>query len=202
MDKKARTTLTYNHSAIDLAKKFDTGKPRKEDIAKAFDLRGKKNPLVLEIGSGSGRDAKEILKNTERYIGIDIAEHMIEISKKKAPKGRFIHADVERFSFPKRLDIIFAFDSLLHICIHALEKFFQNAHKHLAKDGIVYISMKTGPYHEETHVDCYGIRTFYFYEMEEVEETAKELFDVVYKENRDFDDEERFVMALKKKELC
>jgi SAM-dependent methyltransferase len=202
MDKKTRTTFTYNHSAKDFAKMFDTGKPRSRDINNAFELRGKKNPLVLEVGSGSGRDAKEILKQTNRYIGIDIAEHMVEIAKKKVPKGRFIQADIESFVYPKRLDIIFAFDSLLHICVHALEKFFQNAHTNLNKDGIIYISMKTGPYHEETHVDCYGIRTFYFYEMEEVETLTAELFDIVYQEERSFDDEARFVMAFKKKEVC
>jgi SAM-dependent methyltransferase len=198
MDKKTRTSFTYNHSAEAFAKIFDTGKPRKEDIKAAFALRGKDNPLVLEVGCGSGRDAKEIMKKTDRYIGIDVAENMIKMCEKKVPDGRFYHADIESFSFPKRLDIVFAFDSLLHICIHALEKFFQTAHANLNKGGIVYISMKTGPYHEETHVDCYGIRTFYFYEPEEIKALTNGLFKTVFEEARQFDEQERFVMAFKK----
>ena len=36
------------------------------DLEETFNLVGKKNPKVLEIGCGNGRDAREIIKRTKK----------------------------------------------------------------------------------------------------------------------------------------
>ena len=88
---------------------------RVSDIDETFNLFSKSNPSVLEIGCGNGRDAAEICKRTNKYLGLDIAEKFIEIARQKVPQGRFEIADVETYDFPQNLDIVFAFASPLRV---------------------------------------------------------------------------------------
>ncbi len=81
MDLKKQTIETYNKSVPALAKKFANFGPCIEDINRGFSCISKSNPNVLEIGCGYGREAKEILRLTDRYLGVDISETMIEMAK-------------------------------------------------------------------------------------------------------------------------
>ena len=89
MNKKLQTIETYNKSAKQLADKFDSLGTYAVDIEEVFDLVKKANPKVLEIGCANGRDALEILKRTNDYIGIDIAEQLIDIARRKIPRAKF-----------------------------------------------------------------------------------------------------------------
>jgi len=84
-----QTLHTYNKSAKQLADKFAGIGSRKADVKRAFELRGKANPRVLELGCGDGRDAKEILKGTKNYAGIDYSSELIELARAKNPKTKF-----------------------------------------------------------------------------------------------------------------
>ena len=175
MDEKKRQTVnTYNRNAEALANKFDDLPVRLSDIDETFDLVKKKNPKVLEIGCGNGRDAVEICKRTNDYLGVDISEKLIRLARKKVPQGKFEVADIETFAFPPNLNIIFAFASLVHSPKEALSRTFDEIHDALDSGGVFRLSMKWNDrYSEVTKEDEFGIRTYFFYSLEDIKELGR-----------------------------
>lgn len=169
MDKKKQTIQTYNKSARRLAAKFDSQDARVHDLEEVFRLVSKDNPKVLEIGCGNGRDAKEILKYTNDYLGIDVSEEMIGLAQSNNPQGKFKVADAERYEYPKRLDIVFAFASLIHSDERHVERILCNLFMVMNSGGIVRLSLKYGnEYREITKEDEFGIRTYYLFSDENI----------------------------------
>ena len=146
-----------------MAEKFQGIGDRISDVEKAFLILDKSNPSVLEIGCGDGRDAKEIVTRTDKYLGIDVSSSMIELAEAHVPNATFRVVDVETFEFPAGLDIIFAFASLLHSDRTAVNDILRRAYKSLNGSGIFFISLKRDEYQSKIKKDEFGIRTFYFY---------------------------------------
>jgi len=164
-----------------MARKFSSLGARYADIKQACDLCKKKNLKVVELGCGNGRDAAEILKFTNDYLGIDISRSMIEIAKKTTPKARFEVADLESFEFEKGIDIIFAFAALLHSKKEDLKKMFLRATKALNSNGLFFISLKFGKYREFSKDDEFGTRTYYYYTPEDIEKIAGKSYKTIFK---------------------
>lgn len=185
MNKKEQTVATYNATALSMAKKFHNLGARTSDISETFKLIDKKNPVVFEIGCGSGRDAAEICKYTKNYLGIDISEKFVEIARKEAPEGLFKVADVENYTFPQELDIIFAFASLLHVPKESLRKVLKQGYEALNTGGVIRISLKySDTYQEVTKEDEFGIRTYFFYSQTDMRELL-EKFTIIKNEIND-----------------
>lgn len=171
--KKQQTIDTYNKTASLMTEKFNGLGARIDDIQETFKLITKENPSVLEIGCGNGRDALEIIKYTNNYLGIDISNRFIEIAKEKAPLGKFEIADIEYYTFPNNIDIIFAFASLIHVQKESLKTVFKNMYNSLSDGGVIRISMKNNDiYKEVTKEDEFGTRTYYLYSKKDIEELA------------------------------
>lgn len=178
MNDRQRTIDTYNKSAEELAAYFQGIGARKQDINKAFELMGsKENPLVIEIGCGDGRDAAEITKRTNNYVGFDISEGMIKVAKRNLPKAQFEVSDAMDFIFPHDTDLVFAFASILHLDKEELSILFQRIEKVLKPGGIIYISTKYMPeYTSSIKKDTHGERLFYFYNSDLIKEIAGKNF--------------------------
>lgn len=199
LDKKQRTTDLYNKGAKFFAEKFNSFGIRIEDIERGFSYIKKENPKVLEIGCGNGRDAKEILKFTSDYLGIDISSELIKIAKKNIPEGNFEIADVENFIFPKKIDIIFSFASLLHSDKNKVQDILNRASNALNERGIFYISLKYGDYREATKkYKEFGVKTFYFYTPELMEEMARNNYEKIYTDTQELRGEKWFTIILRK----
>ncbi len=72
---------------------------------------------VLELGAGTGRVAKALLKQDIAYTGIDNSKIFIDYSKKqiKDDNAKFIIADMADFNINKKFDLIFIpFNTFLH----------------------------------------------------------------------------------------
>jgi trans-aconitate methyltransferase len=174
MDKKQETIDTYNRSARGLADKFNAQGARAADIEETFRVVTKSNPKVLEIGCGNGRDAEEILKRTNDYLGMDISEQLINIAKENVPGGHFKVADIEGFQFSENFDIIFAFASLIHVPKESLKKILERSYASLNNGGVMRISLKySDAYMETTKEDKFGVRTYYLYSQSDIQELAK-----------------------------
>lgn len=199
MDKKTETVRTYNSAAAAMARKFDDIGARVQDIEKGFSYVQTDTPKVLEIGCGNGRDAKEILKKTNDYLGVDISEPMVQIAREHAPEGRFQVADIEVFSFPKNIDLIFSFASLLHSTREKVKAILKNAHEALSDNGVFFISLKYDEYHESSKTDEFGTRTYYFYTPEIVRELAGEKYSVIAEDTQNLRGQKWFTIILKKK---
>ncbi|MDD3190442.1 MAG: class I SAM-dependent methyltransferase [Candidatus Pacebacteria bacterium] len=173
MNKKTQTINTYSDSAESLAEKFYGLGARVDDIQEIFDLVQKKNPRVLEIGCCNGRDAKEIIKHTDDYLGIDISAKMIELAHQKVPTANFQIADIENYIFPEKLDVVFAFASLIHAPKKVLKNILSEALTALNNNGIIRLSMKyADTYTEITKKDEFGVRTYYLYSEEDIASLA------------------------------
>jgi SAM-dependent methyltransferase len=171
MSKKQQTIDTYNATAERMSEKFKSQGARVSDINETFALCGKENPIVLEIGCGSGRDAAEICKRTNSYLGVDISEEFIKIAQRDVPNGKFIVADIENFEFPTKLDIVFAFASLLHVPKESLRAILKKTFDALNTGGVIRISLKYADFYQEsTKRDEFGIRTYYLYSQEDLRE--------------------------------
>jgi SAM-dependent methyltransferase len=174
MDKKQQTIDTYNATAAQMAARFDS-LGTYSDIGEVIALSGRVDPVVLEIGCGNGRDAKEICKYTKNYTGIDISKNFIQLAKQNVPGATFLVADVEVFEFQKSIDIVFAFASLIHVPKGSLKKILERIHVALNPGGLVRVSLKySDAYEEVTKTDEYGARTYYHYSLDDVAELTRQ----------------------------
>jgi trans-aconitate methyltransferase len=183
MNKKLETQKTYNNGAKILAEKFNKIGSRIKNIRKAFSyFKNKKDLNILEIGCGNGRDAKDILKYSKNYTGIDFSKEMIKLSKEYLPNTNFIIADIEKFTIPQNLDLIFAFASLLHLNKDSFKKVLNKIYKKLNRNGAIYISMKYSKrYKEVIKKDDFGKRYFYYYSEKNLEKISKEIgYELLY----------------------
>ncbi|MCC2631341.1 MAG: methyltransferase type 12 [Patescibacteria group bacterium] len=199
MDKKSQTVQTYDGTAHLMAKKFEAMGARIADIEQGFSFVETTGPFVLEIGCGNGREAEEILKRTSRYLGIDISKSFVGLAKERLPGADIRVADVEAFAFPKDLDIVFAFASLLHSDREALRMVLKQVRDALSANGIFYISLKRDDYCEELKTDEFGTRTFYYYQPEDIIILAGEGYGVVYQEFQNRLGQDWFTLVLKKR---
>lgn len=177
---KKLTIQTYNDSALELAEYFRGIGSRVGDIEKAFNLCGKPNPDVLEIGCGDGRDAKEIVARTNSYLGFDISEGLLQLAQEYVPEANFVVADAIDFDYGNnRFDVVFAFASLLHLDKDELRSIFKKIHAALRDNGILYLSLKqSNKYKEELKKDKFGSRIFYFYNPELIDSLASWGFEI------------------------
>lgn len=191
---------TYDKSAKQLAEYFKGIGPRVKDIKYALELAGNpKNARVIEIGCGDGRDAKEIVKLVDWYEGIDPSAGLLEIAKKDLPNANFVAADALTYIYPKDIDVVYAFASLLHVNKEDLLMVFDKVFKSLKKDGIFYISLKEREeYTEEIKKDKFGERMFYFYNADIIKKIALDKFSSIYENSQIHGDTKWFTIALKK----
>lgn len=118
----SREVAARQHRAFtQLLEQARFGKPRLdfEVAARAIEESGMADPLVVEVGCGSGYYCEALpllLKRPVRYIGIDYATEMTALAGSSYPSFSFVTADALRL--PLRTgscDILFSGTSLMHI---------------------------------------------------------------------------------------
>jgi len=139
-----KTTLeTYNVIAEGWAQEHSGGDFwRKElNIFKELLPTGR----VLEIGSGGGRDAKELIALGYDYTGTDISSRFLEIAKRENPTGSFFLQSVYDLSFPGiQFDGFWVAAVLLHIPKKNIDSALQKIRAVVKNGGIGFIAIKKG----------------------------------------------------------
>jgi SAM-dependent methyltransferase len=103
----------------------------------------KKNGLILDVGSGSGRDSMAFSSKGYRVIAIDNSEKMVNATQQLANVD--VHLmDVLDLNFDEKFDGIWASASLLHIPRDLLVQSILTLLDHLKHDGILYMSFQCG----------------------------------------------------------
>jgi SAM-dependent methyltransferase len=194
------TIATYDVSAVEMAEKFKGIGSRASDVSRAFELVGAPdNESVIEIGCGDGRDACEIVKYTDNYIGIDPSVGLLELARNRRLGATFVQADALSFNYPTEVDIVFAFASLLHVSKGDLRQVFAKIQTSLRHAGIAYISLKERTeYTSEIQSDEFGQRLFYYYTVPDVQEAAGSGFQTVYEDHQHIGKTDWFTLALQK----
>lgn len=181
-DLRQQTIDIYNNQAEGLAKKYRSMPPRVKDIALALELAGKpEHARVLEIGCAAGRDAEEIVQKADWYMGIDVAEELIKLARRRLPEATFLVADAAHFEYPDNLDVVIAFASLIHLDESELKTLYKKMAAALRQGGVLYQSLKYSPeYHSEVFTDEFGPRQYYFYNLDLIKELAGPGFEVAH----------------------
>lgn len=200
MDWTTQTIETYDKSAKELAEYFNGIGARVEDIERGLLLaKVGRAARVVEIGCGDGRDAEEIVKRTTWYEGFDPSEGLLEIARKRLPQSSFVKANALTYHYPDKLDVIYAFASLLHVNKIDMETALAKAAAALRKGGVLYVSLKERPaYQEEIKEDQYGKRMFYYYTPELLAEIAGDTFNAVHETHQTIGHTDWFTLALQK----
>ncbi len=180
MDLKAMTIATYDASADYFAKRFSAFPTRTLHIEKALALLGpRKHIRAFELGCGYGRDGAAIAERVEWYAGIDASKTFIAMAQKNYPSLDCTVADLETYAFPPKLDLIFAFATLLHVSPEAVRDVFRRAHEAMTEGGIFFASFQEGK-GEDARNEPTGLRLFHLYTPEAIRDLAGPGFEDVH----------------------
>lgn len=142
-DPKKITIESYDATAKEYAQ-LVAGMFLKNEI-EIFVSHLSKNSLILDLGCGSGRDAKIFTEKGYRVIGIDLSKKLLEIAQRTAPKAEFRLMDILKLDFPDNyFDGIWAAGSLPHIPKKDIPAAITQIHRVLKKGRILFISLKEG----------------------------------------------------------
>lgn len=103
----------------------------------------KKNAKILDVGSGSGRDACYFQKNEYQVTALEPSKNLCrEIQKVFC--GETVCLDIQNYRPTERYDAIWACASLIHLQEKEVLYFFDKIDLYLKENGIVYIFGKNG----------------------------------------------------------
>jgi len=100
------------------------------------------NSYVLDIGSGTGQHVNKLTTQGYKSIGMDKSKDMIEISKKKFPKCKYIKGDVlKTMTFENST---YSHITCLYFTIYYIDnkrQFFENCHAWLEPGGYLILHL-------------------------------------------------------------
>ena len=103
----------------------------------------KKGAKILDVGSGSGRDACYFQKQGYQVTALEPSKNLCgEI--RKVFSGEIVCSDIQNYQPAERYDGIWACASLIHLQEEEVLQFFEKIDQYLDDNGIIYISGKNG----------------------------------------------------------
>lgn len=170
-----------------------------ENIAKVFSYITKTNPKVVEIGCGDGKDAEEIIKYTNDYLGIDMSEEFIKIAKKRLPSANLILADLEEYEYESNIDVFYASAVILHSDKDSVSDLLNKLTDKLNVGGVIFISSKLGEYQRKEIIVQDNIKINFLYTPEIIKSMLKSNMEVIWEEKYEIVGQEWFKMIIQKK---
>ena len=104
-----------------LLRQMYTGTPREDflALASAVEMTGLADPLIIEVGCGSGWNFEVLtylLNRPVRYIGVDYSSPMIALAGRSYPDAAFVVGDAALLPFHDRAcDILLSGTVLMHL---------------------------------------------------------------------------------------
>ena len=103
----------------------------------------KKGAKILDVGSGSGRDACYFQKQGYQVTALEPSNNLCR-EIRKVFSGKIICSDIQNYRPTERYDGIWACASLIHLQEEEVLCFFRKIDMYLNDNGIVYASGKSG----------------------------------------------------------
>jgi ubiquinone/menaquinone biosynthesis C-methylase UbiE len=121
---------------------------------------------LLEIGSGGGVEAHELLKETTyNYVGIDISPTLLATAQQRNPSAKFMEASVYNLPFTAgSFDAFWAAAVFLHVPKNRMDEAFVSLTTVLKPGACGFISLKAG---EGEHVENETNRFFSYFTTQE-----------------------------------
>ena len=101
------------------------------------------NGEILDLGCGSGRDAKHFIDKGYEVTALDLSPVLAEKASKYIGQ-KVIVGDMKDLDYKDRFIGIWACASLLHLTESEVLETVKRCHKALKKDGVLYASFKYG----------------------------------------------------------
>lgn len=98
---------------------------------------------ILDLGSGSGRDACYFQKHGYQVTALEPSENLCK-EIEKVFSGEIVCSDIRNYQPAVRYDGIWACASLLHLREEEVLRFFEKIDLYLKNNGIIYVSGKNG----------------------------------------------------------
>lgn len=163
------TIDSYNQNASVFAQSRDKETAWQEELQKlkTYQSSGK----VLDIGSGSGRAARDLIRLGYEYVGVDFSDGLLKESRKNNPGVQFLKQSVYDLDFPQNsFDLFWACAVLLHMPKDKIDSALQSIRRVMKKGATGCITLKKGEGEKFVEGDHSGIgykRFFSFYQEEE-----------------------------------
>ncbi len=137
-----KTIEAYDRNAAGWVSSHDTDNFYDEEykIFNKFLPNGK----ILEIGSGSGRDATRLLALGYSYVGIDPAKKLLQIARKREPNAEFLINDIYSMKFKHKFDGFWCTAVVLHIPRIRIVEALSLIAAQIKTNGIGFITTKQG----------------------------------------------------------
>lgn len=103
----------------------------------------KNGDKILDVGSGSGRDACYFQKRGYQVTALEPSKNLCR-EIRKVFSGEIVCSDIQRYQPTERYDGIWACASVIHLQQEEVLQFFLKIDQYLNDNGIVYISGKNG----------------------------------------------------------
>lgn len=164
MDKFTQATInTYNQTAEEYAK--NVALLHHSEVATAFLTNlPEDNINILDLGCGSGRDAKIFSEEGYRVTGVDLSARMIQVASAAAPFAKFKQMDMRKLEFNNEtFGGIWAVASLLHLPKKDLTQCLHECNRVLKKEGLLYVGVKVGKGEQFEPDTRYGKDAYKFY---------------------------------------
>ena len=103
----------------------------------------KKGAKILDVGSGSGRDACYFQKQGYQVTALEPSKNL-DREIRKVFSGELVCSDIQNYRTTERYDGIWACASLIHLQEEEVLHFFEKIDLYLEDSGIIYVSGKNG----------------------------------------------------------
>lgn len=110
---------------------------------KRFLPRLRKHAGILDVGSGSGRDACYFQKQGYQVTALEPSKNLCR-EIQKIFSGEIVCSDIQSYQPDQHFDGIWACASLLHLQEKEILHFFEKIDLYLNNNGIIYLSGKNG----------------------------------------------------------
>ncbi|MBU1167255.1 methyltransferase domain-containing protein [Patescibacteria group bacterium] len=175
---------------------YDKTAKEYDEWARGFDMSNeyrqfkeylvKDSGKILDVGCGSGRDARALFDMGYDVVGIDLSDNMLKLAKLKAPAAKFIRMDFrDLFLENDYFDGFWANATLFLVAETDLKKATQELYRVTKKGGVGFISFKEGEGEVKKEIDGLAkIQLLYSYS--ELREIMKEVgFKVLMTERKE-----------------
>jgi len=112
---------------------------------RAFAAKLMKGSRVLDVGCAGGRDASFFAEKGFQVTGIDTSKTLLQIARKRVPRGKFIFMDARKLLFsPQSFNAIWANAVLLHLQRKDIPGVLRRFSAVLVPDGFLHVRVKLG----------------------------------------------------------
>lgn len=123
---------------------------------------------ILELGTGPGIHAEQIIKAGYDYLGTDISQGLLKVAKERNPNAILLQKSIYDLDFPENsFNGFWTVATLLHIPKSRIDEALKKIHYLVKNGGVGFIVIKAGKGEEIEKPEEGGERLFVYYSQDQ-----------------------------------